>query len=55
MNLQPAWPASLIQWIVRRMDSSKSNQPGSALTVAALKVGAILYTGVFVCCVVVIL
>lgn len=36
MNLQPALPASLIQWMVRRVDSSRLNQPGSALTAAAL-------------------
>lgn len=42
MNLQPAWPASLIQWIVRRTDSSRLNQPGSALTAAALNLDIVL-------------
>lgn len=36
MSLQPDFPASLIQWIVLRTDSSRLNQPGSALTAAAL-------------------
>jgi len=36
MSLQPALPASLIQWMVLRTDSWRSNQPGSALTAAAL-------------------
>lgn len=36
MSLQPAFPASLIQWIVFWTDSSRLSQPGSALTAAAL-------------------
>ena len=36
INLHPALPASSIQWMVRRTDSSRLNQPGSALTAAAL-------------------
>lgn len=45
INLQPALPASLIQWIVLRTDSWRSSQPGSALTAAALyffRTGAIV-------------
>lgn len=42
MNLQPAWPASSIQWTVRRTDSSRLNQPGSALTAAALNLDIVL-------------
>lgn len=36
ISLQPFWPASLIQWIVFWMESSRLSHPGSALTAAAL-------------------
>lgn len=36
ISLQPFWPASLIQWMVFWIESSRLSHPGSALTAAAL-------------------